>query len=157
MMIMWHLYACRQAVLRSSHQCDRLLLHWPTTRLAVLLPLQLRSGWIDTRCLHMNSDGDDGWWRWCYCAEVRWWWMIMMFIIISADYHYPTLLLGIAFGSLFQVLALLTLIFVFEEYLYSKAISTNNDFSPLKTSDLDSSTHSTVASERSDVSIEEEQ
>jgi hypothetical protein len=81
----------------------------------------------------------------------------MMLIIISADYYNATLLLGIAFGSLFQVLALLTLIFVFEEYLYSKAISTNNDFSPLTTSDLDSSTHSTVASERSDVSIEEEQ
>jgi hypothetical protein len=83
--------------------------------------------------------------------------MMMMFVMSSADYHYATLLLGIAFGSLFQVLALLTLIFVFEEYLYSKAITTNNDFSPLKTSDLDSSTHSTVASERSDVSIEEEQ
>jgi len=48
-----------------------------------------------------------------------------MFIMSTADYHYATLLLGMAFGSLFQVLALFTLIFVFEDYLYSKAITTN--------------------------------
>ena len=49
-----------------------------------------------------------------------------MFVMSTADYHYATLLLlGMAFGSLFQVLALFTLIFVFEDYLYSKAITTN--------------------------------
>jgi len=121
-MIMWHLYACRQAVLRSSHKCDRLLLHWPTARLAVLLPLQLRSGWIDTRCLNMNSDGDDGW----KCLSCQ---------------HYATLLLlGMAFGSLFQVLALFTLIFVFEDYLYSKAI-TINETSNYGSISLDSSSN----------------
>ena len=82
--------------------------------------------------------------------------MMMMFIILSADYRYAMVLLGIAFGSLFQVLALLILIFVFEEYLYSKAITTinGNSFSPLKTSDFDSSTHSTAASEQGNVIIE---
>jgi hypothetical protein len=48
-----------------------------------------------------------------------------MFVMSTSDYHYATLLLGMAFGSLFQVLALFTLIFVFEDYLYSKAITTN--------------------------------
>jgi hypothetical protein len=65
--------------------------------------------------------------------------MMMMFVMSTADYHYATLLLGMAFGSLFQVLALLTLIFVFEDYLYSKAITTNEkSFHPLKTSDYGS-------------------
>ena len=71
--------------------------------------------------------------------------MMMMFVMPSC---YTTLLLGMAFGSLFQVLSLFTLIFVFEDYVYSKAITTINDnnFSSLKTSDygsisLDSSSY----------------